>query len=200
MKNIITAVGNEEINKQLKEEKNINIVFPDIQYKEGILEILEINSNIDYIILYEKICMQEELLELIKEIKNINEKINLIILLEEKNEELEKILILKGVSQIFYKNKTEEVSEFILKKEKEQQEMNLREEINLLKEIITKKDKKQKEETKIKKQYKKIKDKLNIKIINKLIKLKKIKKEKMQENKMISILGAGRSWEKYFYY
>ena len=34
--NIITAINNEKIFKELKSEKNIKIIFNDIQYKEGI--------------------------------------------------------------------------------------------------------------------------------------------------------------------
>ena len=33
MKKIITALGNEFINNELKKEKNINIILNDIQYK-----------------------------------------------------------------------------------------------------------------------------------------------------------------------
>ena len=51
MKKIITALGNEKINNELKQEKNIEIIINDIQYKEGIIEILEKYQNIDYIIL-----------------------------------------------------------------------------------------------------------------------------------------------------
>ena len=51
MKKIITALGNENINNELKKEKDIEIILNDIQYKEGILEILEKYQDIDYIIL-----------------------------------------------------------------------------------------------------------------------------------------------------
>ena len=39
--NIITAINDNNIFKELKKEKNIKIVSNDIQYKEGILEFLE---------------------------------------------------------------------------------------------------------------------------------------------------------------
>ena len=51
MKKIITALGNENINNELEKEKDIEIILNDIQYKEGILEILEKYQDIDYIIL-----------------------------------------------------------------------------------------------------------------------------------------------------
>ena len=48
---IITAINNPKLNDELKNEKNIEIICKDIFYKEGILEILENEINIDYIII-----------------------------------------------------------------------------------------------------------------------------------------------------
>ena len=53
IKRIITAVGNQKINKELK--NNYNVPCNDIFYKEGVLEYLEKNNQIDYIILEENI-------------------------------------------------------------------------------------------------------------------------------------------------
>ena len=50
IKNILTAIGNPILNNELKKIKNINIIYNDIQYQEGIFEILEINKNIDFLI------------------------------------------------------------------------------------------------------------------------------------------------------
>lgn len=44
---IITAIENKKINEKLKNINNIKILNTDIQYKEGILEYLEKNSDID---------------------------------------------------------------------------------------------------------------------------------------------------------
>ena len=41
---IITAVNNPNLNEELKKENDVEILFKDIQYKEGIIEILE-NKN-----------------------------------------------------------------------------------------------------------------------------------------------------------
>ena len=46
---ILTALQNPEINKILKEQTNYNVVENDIQYQEGIIEILEKNNKIDYV-------------------------------------------------------------------------------------------------------------------------------------------------------
>ena len=48
---IITAINNEKIFNNLKKKKNIKIISKDIQYKEGILEVLEENKNVNYIII-----------------------------------------------------------------------------------------------------------------------------------------------------
>ena len=48
---IIKSINNPKLNDELKNEKNIEIICKDIFYKEGILEILENEINIDYIII-----------------------------------------------------------------------------------------------------------------------------------------------------
>ena len=48
---IITAIENKKINEKLKNINNMKILNTDIKYKEGILEYLEKNSDIDLILL-----------------------------------------------------------------------------------------------------------------------------------------------------
>ena len=56
MKKIITALNNPNLNEELKKENDVKILFKDIQYKEGIIEILENKKiEIDYIIIDEKL-------------------------------------------------------------------------------------------------------------------------------------------------
>ena len=114
---VLTAINNEKIVKELK--NNIKIVFNDIQYKEGILEILEKNKNIDFVIINENLNGQIKIEELIKKIKKINSKINILIILNKKDllkEEyllknkikfiyLEKLSAEKIIDKIFDKNK-----------------------------------------------------------------------------------------------
>ena len=83
--NAITAINNEKIFKELKNKNDINIILNDIQYKEGILEILEKNKNIDFVIINENLNGQIKVEELIKKIKKINSKINIIIILNKKD-------------------------------------------------------------------------------------------------------------------
>ena len=98
--NIITAINNEKIFKELKSEKNIKIIFNDIQYKEGILEILEKNKNINYIIFNENLYGQIKIEELIKKIKILNNKINLIIILNKKDLKKQEYLIKNKIISI----------------------------------------------------------------------------------------------------
>ena len=41
MKTVITAIANPIINNELKKRKNIEVIGNDIQYKDGVIEILE---------------------------------------------------------------------------------------------------------------------------------------------------------------
>lgn len=82
---IITAIENKKINEQLKKVNNIKILNSDIQYKEGILEYLEKNNNLDIIIVKDNIPGQINLFNLIKEIQKINNKIKIIILINNNN-------------------------------------------------------------------------------------------------------------------
>ena len=112
MKKVITAIGNEKINTELKKEKNIEIVTNDIQYKEGILEALEIYEDIDYLILNSLLQGNINIEELIIEINILNKNIKIIIILENKNDELEKRLFEKNIYKILYNNEIE-ISELI---------------------------------------------------------------------------------------
>lgn len=82
---IITAINNPKLNDELKNEKNIEIICKDIFYKEGILEILENEINIDYIIINSQLEGEIKLNKLIEKIIKKNEKIKIIILIKKEN-------------------------------------------------------------------------------------------------------------------
>ena len=88
---ILTAIGNQNLNNILKKENEFEILKEDIFYKEGILEFLEKNKNIDILILYEKLYGEITIQDLIKNIKKINNEIIIFFILENKNEEIENI-------------------------------------------------------------------------------------------------------------
>ena len=139
MKKIITALGNPLLNNKLLEQKEINVIGKDIQYQEGIFEILEKENKIDYLILSELLPGENNLEKLINKIKNKNNKINIIIIMENKKEEIENILYSKGIKKIYYNNKVE-IDEIInyIKNEKIEENEKLKDEIENLKKLLIK--------------------------------------------------------------
>lgn len=116
---IITAIKNEEVFKELKDNNNIKIISNNIQYKEGILEILEKNKKINYIILNEDLYGQIKIDELILKIKSINNKIKIIIILEKRDFIKEEYLLKNKIKFIYEKNiLTQRLLEIILNKKK----------------------------------------------------------------------------------
>ena len=140
MKKIITAIGNNILNQKLKAENNFEII-KDIQYKEGIIEFLEKENNIDFLIISELLPGNIELINLIEKIKIINSQIQIILFLENKNQELENYLYAKGVYSVFYHNQIEikEIINFI-KNNDENTNNEIKKELNELKQILLEKD------------------------------------------------------------
>lgn len=138
MKKIITAIGDRNLNERLKIENNIQVIGTDIQYKEGIFEILEKDNNIDFLILSEKITDELNIIELIEKIKLINKNIKIILILENKKEELENNLLEKGIYKIIYHNQIEikDLIYFINKEENNKENEELKKEIDNLKKLI----------------------------------------------------------------
>lgn len=141
MKKIITAIGNEKLNQKLREEDTFEIMTGDIQYKEGVLEFLEKENNIDFLILSELLSGKLELKELIEKIKIINSNIQIILFLEEKNQELENYLYAKGIYFIFYHNQIE-IEEIInlIKNKKYDSNEKLKKELDELKLMLLEKE------------------------------------------------------------
>ena len=107
MKNIVTALNNSILNERLKNIDEFNILAKDIQYQDGIFEIIESQKEINYLILSEFLPGQYEIKKLIEKIKEKNNYIKIILILENKKEELENYLYAKGIYKIYYNNKVE---------------------------------------------------------------------------------------------
>ena len=135
---IITALANPKITEMLEKEQKIKVVTPDIQYQEGIFEILTQNQNVDKLLLSQLLPGKNNLKELIIKIKQINEKIEIFVFLEEKNTPLEKELRVLGIEHIFFHNQTsvEEIIKILTKKRENINE--LKQEIENLKNILEK--------------------------------------------------------------
>lgn len=131
MQKIITAMNNPILVEKLKKEK-INIIGKDIQYKEGILELLEKEKNINYIFINNKIPGEINLEELIKKINNINKKINIIIFIKKEDKKINKTINNKNIKIIYYDKKIdiEILKKYINKK------LNIKNKNNDMKTII----------------------------------------------------------------
>lgn len=142
MKKILTAIGNRNLNDELEKKEKYNIVSKDIQYKEGILEFLNMNSNIDVLIISELLDGTIEFKELINEIIQINENIEIIVFLEDEKIELRSFLYSKGISKIYINNEID-IETFIINLDDNVQEKTneLNKEIQKLKAIIEKQEK-----------------------------------------------------------
>lgn len=187
---ILTALQNPEINKILKEQTNYNVVENDIQYQEGIIEILEKNNKINLIIISELLPGNIGIKETINKIKEFNSDIEIIVILENKNSKIKEFLIQKNIKSIFYNNQItiDELINNIKQKEEKTSQIEINKEIEILKEMILENKKNTKSKTN------KI-EKIKIKIKKEIIKLKEIILKKTEEtinrkNAIISIVGA----------
>lgn len=188
MKQILTAMNNPKLNQELQKEKNIKIIGNDIPYKEGILEILEKNKNINLIFISENLEGEINFLELIKKIKIINKEIKLIIILNKENNNLENKLKEININNIYYKNKINNKILINIINNKNKIEIKNNNEIKKFKKnkLNIENNKINKNKLNIKKIIKLNKAKVNIiKILN-----KKIKPEKIKNRKIICITGG----------
>ena len=96
--NIITAILNEKINEELSKQKDITIVCKDILYQEALLEILEKNKNIDFLILNSNLPGERKIIEIIKIIKEKYKKIKIILFTEKIEEDLFYLKVYKKYS------------------------------------------------------------------------------------------------------
>lgn len=170
MKKIITALAEPQLNNELKKEKDFIVIGKDIQYQEGVIEILETEKEVDFLIISEVLPGNEKIENLIEKIRRINNEVNIVIILENKKEELEKNLYSKNVYLILY-NKIE-IKEIIklIKNKKEDENEKIKKEINDLKKIIIEQNSKNKQ--------------------NKKQKIKEVK-ELNSQKEIICILGSG---------
>lgn len=187
MKNIITAMGNPQLNEELIKTNQYCIMTPDIQYQDGVIEILNEKKEAEILIVSETLTGENNVVDFITEIKKINNKLEIIVFLENETEEIKNRLIEKGVFRIFSNNKISfaEIINLIDNK-KINIEKEIAEEINNLKKIILENNM----QVKTKKQ--KIKN-----IIRKIFQTKKnntnLKNNKIINSKIICITGLKNS-------
>lgn len=101
---IITAIGNPILNEKLKNNTDIKVVGKDIQYQEGILEVLEENNDIDLLAVSNILPGEWDFYKLINEIKKANEKLEIVVFLNKNDENIENFLSSKNIYKIYYLN------------------------------------------------------------------------------------------------
>ena len=115
IKKIITAIGNNEINKIIKKQNDINIIGNDIPYKEGVIEIIKKEKNIDILIINYKLDGEIEFNKLINEIFSINKSINIYIIIKKDYYNKIKNIIINKIKKYNKKNKLKNIE---IKREK----------------------------------------------------------------------------------
>lgn len=98
---VLTAMGNPILNERLQILRNVSVVGKDVQYQEGVLEILEESLDIDCLIISETLPGEYGFYKLINQIKNIKPKIDIYVFLEEKEENIENYLTSQEIYKIY---------------------------------------------------------------------------------------------------
>lgn len=168
IKRIITALLNNQVNIELTKEENIQVIEKDLLYQDAVIETIESNENIDYLLLNENLP-GENLNEFINKIEKL-QPIKIILFVDKIKKEQNQFQ-----TQIYKIYENGEVTLEEIKKiiKEENYTYELEQEIRNLKRIIEEKNK-EKEKS----------------ILNKLIKIEK-EKEYQKQGKVISIAGFG---------
>lgn len=121
---LIIAVQNLKLYEELKKEKQVTILFQNIQYKEALLEILDSIKKLDAIIIEEKLPGRIPIEEVIERIKEKNNQIKIILinnhLFYKKRKEIKKNIIR------IKKNKKEKILSILFNKKESEKKRNKR--------------------------------------------------------------------------
>lgn len=131
---ILTAIGNEELNERLKEEEEIEVIGKDIQYQEGILEMLEERKDIDCLAVSNNLPEEMNFLYLIDRIRKENEKLEIIVFLDKEDIKIENFLNSKKIYKIYYLD--ENGIEVFINSIRNYKEIDINSEIEELKKVI----------------------------------------------------------------
>lgn len=121
---IVTATGMPEINERLKQESDFEVIGCDIQYHEGVLEILEEREDIEGIILSNNLIDEMDFNILILKILELNKNIEITVFLKEKDISIEMFLNSKKIYKIYYLYNFEAFFENLNKKEMSNQDIS----------------------------------------------------------------------------
>lgn len=106
MKKVLTALGNETLNNELKKYSKYDVVSEDLFYQEAVLDFLKI-EDVDVIILSGLLQGQYDMIEFVKTVKKKNITSRIILIVDTISEEEKNILISKGIFDILYDSEIE---------------------------------------------------------------------------------------------
>lgn len=106
MKKIITALGNNTLNNELKKYSKYDVITEDLFYQEAVLDISKI-EDADVIIISSLLQGQYDIVEFLKEVKKVNIATRIIVIVDSISEEEKNILISKGIFDILYDSEIE---------------------------------------------------------------------------------------------
>lgn len=106
MKRIVTALGNETLNNELKKYSKYDVIMDDLFYQEAVLDISK-SEDIDVIIISALLQGQYDTIEFLKEVKKNNITSRIILIVDTISEEDKNVLISKGIFDILYDNEIE---------------------------------------------------------------------------------------------
>ena len=99
---IVTALGKKELNDYLRENEEIEVIGRDIQYQEGVFEILETRNDIDLIAVSNLLPEEMNFLFFIEQIKKVRESIEIVVFLKKEDVSVENFLNSKKIYKIYY--------------------------------------------------------------------------------------------------
>jgi len=141
IKKVITAIGSNSLNINLRDDENFEIIGNDIPYQDGVLDILKGNSEINILILSESLIGEYEIKSFLEKIFEISKEIEIIFIMENENNNLRKILEKRGISKIFIEDDFE-IQDIVNQILEKKTNPNVNFEIEELKKIVSKKQNK----------------------------------------------------------
>lgn len=149
---IITAIGDPYLNDELKKYENLDVLCRDIQYQDGIIEIMLEREEIDLLIISDLLIGKCDFKTLINKILEIKKDLKIIVFLKEKNDDIEQFLNVKKIYKIYNFSQEDYICFFeSFNKNEQKNNLEINNEISELKAIILKNN------SKIKEKYKKSK-------------------------------------------
>lgn len=174
---ILTALNNNNLVNQLKKEfkysRKYMLIHKDIIYKEGVIEYLKTNKDVNLIVLNTSIDGEIDVYDLIKKILEANKYIEIITIIQKDKVELRKFLSSYNINKVLVEgNFTLDDLIILITNNKNIKQKLIEKEIEELRQLVFNKDKKT-IKNQIKNKIKKIKENRN--------KREKIKKEKIKD-------------------